>query len=194
VIGSRKAQAAIPGIFPSAFPDIGESASLHEPPTGEINMRKRLIQSEPSNVGSSDPAWLPLEEMTSVEITSEAAAYPIECALLPSHGSEWRAEAPGRQVIRLSFDQPQSLSRIHLEFNEHHRERTQEYVLRWSSDDAKTFREIARQQFNFSSPDATREIEDHVVELQDVTLLELIVTPDISGGDVRASLTRLQLA
>jgi hypothetical protein len=157
-------------------------------------VRKRLIQSERPHAVASDAAWLPLEEMTTVEITSEAAAYPIECALLPSRGSEWRAAAPGRQVIRLAFDRPQALSRIHLEFNERDRERTQEYVLRWSNDDARTFREIARQQFNFSSPNATREIEEHLVELPDVSLLELVVTPDISGGDIRASLTRLQVA
>lgn len=35
-----------------------------------------------------------------------------------------------------------------------------------------------RQQWNFSSPDATREIEDYTVELSNVALLEPTINPD----------------
>ena len=52
-----------------------------------------------------------------------------------------------------------------------------------------------RQQWNFSPPDATREIEDYRVELSDVTVLELVIVPDKSRGEaVRASLKSLRLA
>lgn len=157
-------------------------------------MRKRFIAPEQSKKPCSDVGWLALEDIATVEITSEDGAHPIESALLPGSQAEWRAAGPGPQVIRVCFDQPQSLGRIGLEFNERGAERTQEYVLRWSGDGGESFHEIVRQQWNFSPPGATRETEDHRVALHDVTALELIVTPDIGGGNARASLTRLRLA
>jgi hypothetical protein len=72
--------------------------------------------------------------------------------------------------------------------------RTQEFVLRWSPDSGHTFREIVRQQWNFSPPDSIWETEDYAVELSGVTVLELIIVPDKSGGAARASLASLRLA
>ena len=51
-----------------------------------------------------------------------------------------------------------------------------------------------RQQWNFSAPSSTREVEDFRVELSDVTVLELTIVPDISGGAARASLKSLHLS
>jgi hypothetical protein len=51
-----------------------------------------------------------------------------------------------------------------------------------------------RQQWNFSSPGAVREIEDYAVELVDVGVLELIIVPDKSGGEARASLVKMRLS
>jgi hypothetical protein len=72
--------------------------------------------------------------------------------------------------------------------------RTQEFVLRWSPDIECSFREIVRQQWNFSPPDSVREKEDYAVELSEVKVLELMIVPDKSGGEVRASLVSLRLA
>jgi hypothetical protein len=71
---------------------------------------------------------------------------------------------------------------------------TQEFVLRWSSDNGNSFREIVRQQWNFSPPDSIREAEDYAVELSAVTALELIIVPDKNGGAARASLASLRVA
>jgi hypothetical protein len=71
---------------------------------------------------------------------------------------------------------------------------TQEFVLRWSGDGGRSFREIVRQQWNFSPPNATREVEEFYVELSDVTTLELVVVPDISRGSARASLKSLRVS
>jgi len=57
-----------------------------------------------------------------------------------------------------------------------------------------TSREIVRQQYNFSPATNTRELEDYTVNLDDVLILEINITPDISGGNARASLARLRLA
>jgi hypothetical protein len=81
-----------------------------------------------------------------------------------------------------------------LVFEESENTRTQEFVLRWSPDTGHSFREVVRQQWNFSPPGSTRETEDYAVELSDVTVLELIIVPDQNGGAVRASLASLRLA
>ena len=70
----------------------------------------------------------------------------------------------------------------------------QEFVLRWSSDGGSLFREIVRQQWNFSPPQTAREVEEYQVELSSVTILELSIVPNTSGGPARASLKSLQLS
>ena len=67
-------------------------------------------------------------------------------------------------------------------------------MLRWSPDGGRSFREIVRQQWNFSPPDTTREIEEYNVQLSDVTVLKLVIVPDISSGAARASLKNLPLS
>ena len=157
-------------------------------------MRKTIISSLQQESGPPDLEWLNLDDLAEVELTSEDAAHPIESALLPGHTSGWRAADPGEQKIRLLFSNPQPLRRIWLNFVETHIERTQEYVLRWSSDGGQSFREIVRQQWNFSPLGATSETEDLQVELPAVTVLELTIVPDISGGNALASLEQLWVA
>lgn len=157
-------------------------------------MRKRIIPPVQQDTSPSGEEWLDLERMAQVEITSEDAEYPIESALLPGRGSGWRAERPGEQTIRLLFAPPQRLRQIWLHFVEPVTERTQEFVLRWSPDNGKSFREIVRQQWNFSPHGAPSETEDYRVDLSGVTVLELSIIPNTSGGNARASLAQLRLA
>ncbi len=157
-------------------------------------MRKRIITPVQQETAYPDLEWLNMEGHAEVEITSEDASHPIESALLPGRTSGWRAAGPGKQTIRLLFDKPQRLQRIWLNFVETHIERTQEYVLRWSPDGGQSFQEIVRQQWNFSPQGANSETEDLHVELPAVTVLELSIIPDISGGNAFASLAQLRLA
>jgi hypothetical protein len=157
-------------------------------------MRKRIIGSIPEDRVVDEPEWLDVESLAEVEITSEDSAHPIESALLPGGAPGWRAAGPGRQTIRLRFSRPQPLRQIRLRFREPDRERTQEYSLRWSADDGQTWREIVRQQWNFSPLSTTCEMEDHHVDLPAVSMLELTIIPDIGGGDALASLAQLRLA
>jgi len=156
-------------------------------------MRKHIIGHGPRDVSAAEQGWLDLERLAQVEITSEDGDYPIESALIPGTGVGWRAAQPGEQTIRLLFDEPLRLRRIHLLFQEDEQERTQEFVLRWSPDGGQSYREILRQQFNFSPPEAAREVEDYGVDLDRVTALELKIVPDISGGSARASLAKLRV-
>ena len=157
-------------------------------------MRKSQISRIPQNAPLSDQAWLDVDRIASVEVSSEESDYPIESALLLEGKKGWRATNPGMQTIRLIFDEPQKLRRIMLVFEDTENSRTQEFILRWSPDIESSFREIVRQQWNFSPPDSVRETEDYSVELSEVKVLELRIVPDKSGEEVRASLVSLRLA
>jgi hypothetical protein len=157
-------------------------------------MLKRIIGQDTQEVSPANQHWLNLDALAQVEVTSEEAAHPIESGLLPGSESGWRAAQAGPQIVRLVFDQPQRIERLHLEFHEGELERTQQFVLRWSSDGGQSYREIVRQQYNFSPPATTSECEDYPVDLDSVTNLELSIIPDISGGSARASLAQLRLA
>ncbi len=157
-------------------------------------MRKRTIHDDSQDVSAADQRWLDVDRLAQVEITSEDSAHPIESALLPDAGPGWQAAGPGQQTIRLLFDAPVRLRHIRLVFDEARQPRTQEFALRWLPDGGQSYRELVRQQYNFSPPGTTREVEDYTVNLDGVTRLELTIVPDISGGEARASLARLQLA
>ena len=133
---------------------------------------------------------LELQNLARITVSSEDPAYPCTAALEESSGG-WKAADDGPQTFNLSFYEPQTIRRIHVEFHEPELTRTQEFVLRWSADEGRSYREVVRQQFNFSAPDTTRESEDYVVELEGVTSLECYIIPDISGGTSRASLAQL---
>jgi len=157
-------------------------------------MRKRLI--DPVAQGGPEPSrtWLALEEIASVEVTSEAEDYAIEGALLRGSKRGWRAGSPGTQTIRLLFDQPQTVRLIRLVFQEEESPRTQEFVLRWLPKDATTWKDIVRQQWNFSPPNATQEREEYLVELPAAAALELNINPDISNAEARASMESLRVS
>jgi hypothetical protein len=157
-------------------------------------MRKRLITPIPQASTPDDEGWLDLDRAAVVEVTSEEKEYPVESALVSGEMWGWRAADSGTQTIRLIFDEPQRLRRISLVFEETETERTQEFVLRWSPDGGRSFREIVRQQWNFSPPNTMREIEDFRVDLSGITVLELVIVPSISRGAARASLKSLRLS
>lgn len=158
-------------------------------------MRKHITRAETQGNPSDDvQSWLDLEHLVQIELTSEDAEHQIESALINDAGSGWRAQLPGKQKIRLLFDKPRRISRIQLIFQEDARARTQEFVLRWSPEPDTSYREIVRQQYNFSPPTVTRELEDYAVDLDGLKMLELEIIPDISGEEILASLAQLRLA
>ena len=135
-----------------------------------------------------------VEHIAVVEVTSEDKNFPVELAFTSADTRGWRAEAPGNQTIRLIFDQPQRLKYIFLVFEENETGRAQEFVLRWSPNGESSLKEIVRQQWNFSPPDSTREVEEYRVDLSNVTVVELVINPNIGGGVARASLKNFRLA
>ena len=158
-------------------------------------MRKRIVgRASGGGVSEAGTPWLDVERIAEVEVSSEDAEHPVESALRLAGGPGWRAAEPGPQTIRLRFDAPQRVERIRLVFEEREAARTQEFVLRWSADGGRTYREIVRQQYTFSPPGTTEELEEYRVELNGVDVFALEIIPDISGGLARASLMELRLA
>ncbi len=161
-------------------------------------MRKQIV-GEPTQAQAAQSGikWLNLEEIASVELTSEDPSRPFELALDGGRDHGWRAAAPGVQTIRLRFDEPQRIQRIRLRFEERERERQQEFVLRyWTASAAPTDKaiEIVRQQWGFSPGGSTEEVEEYAVDLRDVISVELEIDADRGRHTLPATLLELMMA
>jgi hypothetical protein len=151
-------------------------------------MRKRIIDPQAAKANSSSNAqWLDLAQIATVEVSSEDAGFPVESAFT-GEGPGWRAGTSGEQQIRLIFDEPISVRRIQLRFEEPEATRTQELILRWSGADGGSGADIVRQQWNFSPHGSITEVEDYTVDLRNLSELEIVIRPDISGHREVASL------
>ena len=162
-------------------------------------MRKSLIDSAMIDSAAlraeAQPAvWLDISHIAQVQVTSEDSNYPAESAFSFGKGQGWRAGVRGEQTIRLIFDQPQRLKRIWLRCEEARVERTQEFVLRWSSGKDDRRKEIVRQQWNFSPSGSVIEIEDYAVDLNNVLLLDLTIDPDMNRREAFATLAEWRVA
>ena len=144
-------------------------------------MRKSVI--DPATIRPeqrSEQEWLELEQVAKVEVTSEDPYFPIESALASGKGPGWHAAQKGQQIIRIILDRPRPLRRIRLEFSETEIERTREFTLRWSAESGGPFKDIVRQQWSFSPHGWTNEREDHQVNLDSVSVLELALKPGVT--------------
>jgi hypothetical protein len=156
-----------------------------EKPHNKCMIRKQILKDAPVRKGP----WLDLESLATFEISSEDPEHPIEYALREDQKS-WRAAEDGEQTIRITFDSPQIISRIALWFEENNVARTQEFALLWRYSNGPNWREIVRQQFNFSPPNTTNQREEFNVSVKDVISIELRIVPAINGKG-RASLREL---
>src|SRR3954447_4304825 len=157
-------------------------------------MRKRIVaQTSIENRSKSLESWLDLEDIASIEVTSERPDFPIESAFVANDSAGWRALDRGEQQIRIIFDQPMSIRRIHLRFVETEIERTQEFTIAWRGAESGLLKEVVRQQWNFNPTGSTSEVEDYEVHLDGVSTLELTIRPDL-GRDALASLAELRIA
>ena len=159
-------------------------------------LRKQIVPKQ-----SSAPVFLEGEisipDVATVQVTSEDAEHPIDNAFDHSRGpggSRWIAVGPGEQTVTLLFDSPQTIRKIGVEIEELAVSRTQELSLAVSSDGGRTYRELVRQEFNFSPPGTSFERELWSASAAGVTHLRLEIKPDKGGRAGRATLTSLALA
>ena len=159
-------------------------------------MRKSIVSPTAATNAPIADLWRDVERIARVEITSEDEAFPIEHALGKALTTGWRAGATGPQVIKLFFDEPQSIRRIQLHFVDRAAERSQEFAVFAGS--ASELSEVVRQQWNFSPHGNSEEIENYTVDLHHITTLELRIDPDRSHDPAQsqhyASLQSLKIA
>jgi hypothetical protein len=159
-------------------------------------MRKEIVgQKAVAAEAQTADDWLDLTSIARVQLTSEDPAFPIENALSTNptlNESGWRATSPGAQTITVLFDAPQPIRRIVVHFVERSIERSQEFLLRYSSA-KETDREIVRQQWTFSPNGSPQEVEDYAIELESVTKLELVIDPDRGRRNSVATLSSLRI-
>ena|SRR5579864_1383841 len=158
-------------------------------------LRKQIIK-VPQAVPVPMAGWIDIAAVATVLVTSEVPEHPVEYAFDDRRGpggSRWVAGDPGEQTIILTFDAPQTICRVFLEVEEREVARTQELQLAVSCDGGETYRELVRQEFNFSPPSTSFEQEDWAVTAQAVTHLRLWLKPDKGGKPCRAAFTSLML-
>ncbi len=160
-------------------------------------LRKRLISKQVAALPSTPVGEdLDLASIATVLLTSEAPGFPIE-NVLDEHrgpgGTRWVASTPGEQALILQFDAPQSLREIVLEVEELDVCRTQVVELFVSCDGGHSYREVSRQEYNFSPPGTTYEREVLPVRAEGVTHLRVGIRPDKAGRSCHASLISLAL-
>jgi len=158
-------------------------------------MRKQIIKPTPS-ASAIPQGELDIAAIATVSMTSEMAAHPVENAFDGRRGpggSRWIAETRGEQTLILAFDTPQAIKMAGLEIEELQDSRTQELQLAVSCDGGQSYRELLRQEFNFSPPNTTFEREEWTIGAEAVTHLRLQIKPDKGDRSCRASLTSLVL-
>ena len=136
-------------------------------------------------------------ETATVVASSEAEGHPVS-HIFDEHrgpgGTQWIAGEPGDQKLILAFHKPVTIRRITLEIEEREVHRTQELQVSVSSDGGKTYRELRRQEFNFSPDGTTWECEDWAVAELNVTHVRLVIRPDKGRKEFLAKLTSFVLA
>lgn len=156
-------------------------------------IRKRIVD---SGQPSTPRQELDVSSCATVLVTSESVDHPIDHAFDTRRGpggSRWVAREPGEQTLTLAFDAPQDIRRVVLEIEEPEVQRTQELELAVSSDGGRSYREILRQEYNFSPPGTSFEREEWTVAADAVTHLRLGIRPDKGGKPCRATVTSLVL-
>ena len=158
-------------------------------------LRKQVIKAASSApIPASDD--LDVAAVATVLVTSEDPEHPVDHAfdaLSGPGGTRWVAGEPGEQALILAFDAPQAIRRVVLEVEEREVARTQELQLAVSGDGGLTYRELLRQEYNFSPPGTTFEREDWAVVAVGVTHLRLQIKPDKADCPCRATITSLVL-
>ena len=159
-------------------------------------MLRKLIITPHTASPDATTGEIDIAAVATVQVTSESPEHPID-QVFDDHrgpgGTRWIAGEPGQQTVILAFDDPQTINQILIEVEEPAVARTQELQLSLSCDGGRTYRELLRQEFNFSPPGTTFEREKWTVSAQGVTHLRHVIKPDKGDKPCRATLTLLAL-
>ena len=159
-------------------------------------MLRKLIINPHSATPDATTDEIDIATVATVLVTSEAPNHPIDLAFDDHRGpggTRWIAGEPGEQTVTLAFDARQTINQLVLEVEEPEVARTQELQLCLSCDGGRTYRELLRQEFNFSPLGTTFEREKWTVSAQAVSHLRLMIKPDKGGKPCLATFTSLVL-
>lgn len=161
------------------------------------DIRKRIVRDAcpPPPVNIELPV-LDIPAIATVIVSSEKTDHPIEHVFDGERGSgasRWLAAVPGEQCLIINFDTPQTLHQLVLDIEEPNVSRTQELLLSVSSDGGRTYRDVIRQEYNFSPPGTTYERETWALKTDHITHLAIRITPDKGGQAALATLTSVIL-
>lgn len=159
-------------------------------------LRKKIVETSAAT-SAAMPGAIDVAGVATVLVTSEAPDHPVDHAFDDRRGpggSRWVAGGMGEQSLILAFDAPQAIRRVVLEVEETEVARTQEIRLGASNDGGQTYRELLRQEFNFSPTGTTFEREDWAVDAGGTTHLRLAIWPDKGSVPCRATITSLVLS
>jgi hypothetical protein len=158
-------------------------------------LRKQILTIHPKAVDHRT-AEKDVAALATVFVTSEDPNHPID-DVFDDHrgpgGSRWIAERPGEQTLILAFDTPQTLRKVLVEIEETDVSRTQELDVSVSDDGGQSYRELVRQEYNFSPPGTTLEREEWSIRAEGISHIRLRIKPDKGGKSCRATLTTLAL-
>ena len=159
-------------------------------------LRKLIIKPHPATPDTTT-GEIDIASVATVQVTSESPEHPID-HVFDEHrgpgGTRWIAGEPGEQTVILAFDTPQD-DQPDLSWKSRSRKSLarRNSSLSFSCDGGRTYRELLRQEYNFSPAGTTFEREDWAVSAQGVTHLRLVIKPDKGGKPCRATLTSLVL-
>ncbi|MER3424944.1 MAG: carbohydrate-binding protein [Nitrospiraceae bacterium] len=142
------------------------------------------------------PGVISIPDAATVLVSSEMPGHPVDCICDDQRGpgsTRWIADGPGDQSLVLAFDTARTLHKVSLEVEEPDVSRTQELALSISHDGGQTYREVLRQEYNFSPPGTSFEHEEWHIPAEGVTNLWVWIRPDKGGKPCRASITSLVL-
>src|SRR3954463_1235353 len=147
---------------------------------GRRMLRKQIINPRP-RTSHATTGEIEIAPVATVLVTTEALDHPIDLAFdlhRGPGGTHWVAGELGEQTVILTFDAPQTINQILLGVEELEVARTQDLQLCLSCDGGRTYREVLRQEFNFSPDGTTFEREKWAMTAEGITHLRLVIKPD----------------
>ena len=154
-------------------------------------LRKRIIGPTPPVAAGLPADAIDIVREAEVLATSESEAHPLDNIVDGSTGpgsSQWVAGTAGPQTLIFKFDAPRHIAGLVYETEEKEVARTQEVSFEVSTDQGAHFREILRQEYNFSPDGSTFHREELAFDLPAATDLKMVIKPDKGNRDCRAKL------
>ena len=163
--------------------------------TGHGKLRKRIAAQPEEVKNQKEGRILDLLNNAEVIITSEAESHPVDNLVDGSRGrgsSQWIAGISGPQVLIFNFDTPQHITEIVYEIEETKDTRTQEILLEASSDAGEKYRELVRQEYNFSPSGSTFQKEIVTVNIPGITNIKMTIKPDKGNAAFNAKMNYIE--